>query len=485
MSLADAGRERRMNAFDHAIAPVLPVLLVVTALGCVAGVLRALDIAPLHVPLDPDEGWNAYHAVAAMAGHSPYPAHTDFMVNNYPPLSFYIVGIIGLLTGDPIVAGRIVSLVSFVCACICVALAVRQMKGGLQGAIFAAVLFAAILLLTSDYVGMDDPQLLGHALQLAALLFLLPAAGTSRAVPAAAVLFVAGGYVKHDLFVLPLASIAWLATYDRRSAFRLAIWCLALSLCGLALFRLIFGVDLLGELASARLWSLFQFVENFNTWLPFVAVPILGFAGLALWHQKDPAVALVVIYASVAICVGAFLAGGAGVDVNVMFDADIALAMSAGLALGRMLEQRGPVPHVVGRVFALAGLIPFAVVALQNTEWRDGDFWLHPMRDETALATQDIAFLQARKGPAICETLAYCYWAGKPASVDVFNLDQQLRTGRRNPSPFVSLLEAHHFSAIELDETEPFPLPPLVRSAILFNYRLDHTNDDGAFLIPR
>ncbi|HEY6578872.1 MAG TPA: hypothetical protein VIY09_06080, partial [Rhizomicrobium sp.] len=83
---------RRASSLDHAVAPILPVLLAVAAAACVAGFARAIAIAPLHVPLDPDEGWNAYNAVAAMAGRGLYPAASSLMVNNYPPLSFYLVG---------------------------------------------------------------------------------------------------------------------------------------------------------------------------------------------------------------------------------------------------------------------------------------------------------------------------------------------------------------------------------------------------------
>jgi hypothetical protein len=478
-------RERRMNAFDHAIAPVLPVLLAVAAFGCLAGIVRATAIVPLHVPLDPNEGWNAYYAAAAMAGHGPYPDPAGFMVNNYPPLSFYIVGFLGLLTGDQIVAGRIVSLVSFVCICGLTALVAQRMRDGLQGAIFSAVLVAAILLLTSDYVGMDDPQLLGHAFQLAALFVMLREPRTAWAVFATSLLFVAGGFVKHNLFVLPLATLIWLALFDRRNALRLAVWGIALSLCGLAAFRLFFGFDLLGVIASARLWSVAQFASGFAAWMPITLVPICGLLGLVMWHRKDPAITLAAIYAALAVCIGALMAGGAGVDVNAMFDADIALALGGGLALGRLLEEQSPLPHVVGRTFALASLIPFVVIASQSSDWRDVSFWLRPMRSETSLAAQDIAFLRAQPGPAICETLGFCYWAGKPASVDVFNLDQQLRAGGRDPAPFLSLLGARHFSSIELDETDPFPLPRTVQSAILYNYRIDHSNDDGVFLVPR
>ncbi|HEX4159808.1 MAG TPA: glycosyltransferase family 39 protein [Rhizomicrobium sp.] len=474
-----------MSAFDHAVAPVLPILLAIAALGCLAGIVRAAAMLPLHVPLDPNEGWNAYHAAAAMSGYGLYPATGSFMINNYPPLSFYLVGLLGLLTGDQIVAGRIVALASFVCICGFAVLSVRRLGAGQQGALFSAVLLAATLFLTSDYVGMDDPQLLGHAFQLAALLLVLREPRTALRVFAASVLFVAGGFVKHNLFVLPLATGLWLALFDRRNAIRLALYGIGLAVCGLVMIRLLFGFNLLGRLASARLWSFVQFVDSFATWLPFVLVPLLGLAALVIWRPKNSSPIFVAIYAALAVAAGAFMAGGAGVDVNAMFDADIALALGAGLVLARMLEEHAPLPHLLGLTFALAALTPFAALAAQSPDWREASFWLHPMRDETALAARDIKFLRAHPGPAICESLAFCYWAGKQDPVDVFNLDQQIRTGAHDPEPLLRAISAHHFAAIELDETDPFPLPRTVQSAILYNYRIDHTNDEGTFLLPR
>jgi len=49
------------------------------------------------LPLDPNEGWNAYFADAAIHGGVLYPAADALITNNYPPLSFYLVGAAGLL----------------------------------------------------------------------------------------------------------------------------------------------------------------------------------------------------------------------------------------------------------------------------------------------------------------------------------------------------------------------------------------------------
>ena len=111
-----------------------------------------------------------------MAGHALYPPPQSLMVNNYPPLV--------LLSGggaDPCTAMTMSSLPDAGCRCW---LSWRDRRVHRAGAApdglpldarpsSAPCSSPAVLLITSDYVGMDDPQLLGHALQMAALLLLL------------------------------------------------------------------------------------------------------------------------------------------------------------------------------------------------------------------------------------------------------------------------------------------------------------------------
>ena len=47
------------------------------------------------MPANYSEGWHAYRADAALAGGVLYPAPDALTSNNYPPLSFYVVGALG------------------------------------------------------------------------------------------------------------------------------------------------------------------------------------------------------------------------------------------------------------------------------------------------------------------------------------------------------------------------------------------------------
>src|SRR5258706_9934134 len=111
-------------------ARILSALLIVLGLCCAAGFYRAVAIVGLPVPLDPNEGWNAYHQVAAISGGAFYPGPHAFMINNYPPLSFYLVGALGVLLGDNIVAGRVVSLAAFLFVAVMIGLSARRMGCG-------------------------------------------------------------------------------------------------------------------------------------------------------------------------------------------------------------------------------------------------------------------------------------------------------------------------------------------------------------------
>jgi hypothetical protein len=415
-----------------------------------------------------------------MAGH-PYPDAHGYIVNNYPPLSFYVVGAVGHLIGDNIVAGRIVSLAAFLGVAAAIFQAARTMGCHAIPAALASLLFTAWLIVGSDYVGMDDPQLLGHALEIAALLLVLK---NSPDDIAAAVLFAVALFVKHNLVALPLAVGLWLLMEDRSRARRFIGAGFASALLGLVLFRLAYGSNLLAHLTSARSYSFALLVDNVESWLVWGIIPTLLAVGLALFYRQDKYVLLGLFYAAVSMFVGVAFSGGAGVDANVFFDADIALSLCAALALTHFCK-RGDRWQALVATLLLLPLAAGLYQAAAGEDWRDRDFWLHPMAEEAATARRDIAFIHARTGRALCEMLSLCYWAGKKAEVDTFNTGQQFATGVRSDADLIRQIDARAFAVMEFDTLEPFALGPRVKAAVFKTYRIDHTNDEGVFFVPR
>ncbi|HEY2008057.1 MAG TPA: hypothetical protein VGH23_03645 [Rhizomicrobium sp.] len=430
------------------------------ALGLVslALLMRNILAIPAHVPLDPNEGWNATHALAAVTGHGLYPSPQALMVNNYPPLSFYLIGILARHGGDAIVTGRWVSLAAYLAVASGIAAVLRRMECRSRAVFLGTLFFAALLLVTSDYVGMDDPQLLGHAVQLIALLLVL-----HEHVMLAAALFAASLFIKHNLLALPLAAGLWLLLQDRRAGLHFLLWGLAFALSGLVLFQLHFGTGLIAQLTSPRLSSLAN----------------IGTAVRRLWWAVLPAIAMTGVwpdrhslfcslYAGLALLLGLTFAAGDGVDANAFFDFGIALSLALGL-----IVERGRWP-----VLAAASAVPLLIFLALTV--KDNNFFFTRAFAQTS--AQDIAFLKSHDGPVLCDQLSLCLWAGKGAEVDVFNIGEAIKAGARDPAPLVRMITTHHFSTLQMVDMDG--LGPEIRRAIEKNYRADHSDDNGVFLIP-
>jgi hypothetical protein len=460
--------------------PRLALVAVLALLGliCAVGLWRVVTVLGLALPFDPNEGWNAYHTAALMRGHALYPGHAAYLVNNYPPLSFYVVGVAGWIVGDNIAAGRLVSL--FAVAAIALAMTIVARRQGADRAVslLPALWFVAGLLISTDYVGMDDPQMLAHAVSICGLLVLTQKPASRFSVAGAALLFVAAFFVKHNVVALPVAAFLWLLFEDRKRALKLAGYGILFVAVGLVAFRLIYGVSLLAVVATARLYSVDQLVAALLHWLYWTGFAVLALAVLAAIRLRDHAVRFCAIYAAVAIAIGGYFLGGAGVDPNVMFDADIALGLSLALVVQRL---GGWVRPAAAAVLAA----PLLFTAATDKEWQVIYLDFHAVAEESFIAHGDIAFMAAQKGPGLCEMLSFCYWAGKPPAVDMFNVGQQFETGTRSDAEVVRDVAAKRYAVIQFDPGEPYALGENVANALAHSYRLHHSDDFGIFYVPR
>ena len=183
----------------------------------------------------------------------------------------------GSIVGDNIIAGRIVSLVAFLCVAAGIFQAARFMGCRALHAAFASLLFMAWLIVSTDYVGMNDPQLFAHAIQIAGLLLVL------RSTPndiAAAALFALAIFVKHNLVTMPAAVGLWLLMTDRARARRFIGAGFAFLLSGLVLFRVLYGDSLL-----------FAFDVIAQLFVPIASgqCPAMDGVGLRSYHCPEPA----------------------------------------------------------------------------------------------------------------------------------------------------------------------------------------------------
>lgn len=420
------------------------ILLAVLLLGPVLTI-------PLRIPINYNEGWNAgFDARAVGLGSGPlYPGPDSFVFDNYPPLGFLIVGTVGrFLFADMIVAGRVIALLSLLASAGLVFVCARAMGAAIRPALAAALL---LLLVTATfyrgYVAMDDPQWLAHATMLGGLATLLAATRNAvlpwRRIVLAALLMVAGGFIKHNLVALPVATTLWLLwTRPRPGALFVAASVLAIGL-GLALLHWRYGpaafADIFHHRRIFRVHLLTHAISRLAPLLPAALVFCL-----TLRRRTEGAyTGLVALFAAIALVTGTLQRMGEGVYYNAHFEAMIAVCLGFGLALQHAGERR----RAALLLFALAPVLgampwhlPIAWTTVVDREARQ-EAW-RPV----------IAALAAAPGSVGCEMSSLCHWAGKPFTVDLFNLTQSVLAG--GPlEPFRTAVAQRDFALFQDDPT--------------------------------
>jgi hypothetical protein len=179
------------------------------------------------------------------------------------------------------------------------------------------------------------------------------------------------------------------------------------------------------------------------------------------------------------------LAGGEGVYWNAMFDAEWALCLTAALALNRFAPDSSATAAGARLGMAAAYVAaPVIVLAMSATiHWLSPRFWLDPRWSEAETAARDIDFVRRHPGPALCENLAICYWAGKSVEADFFNLQQRARREPGRTDALARAIEARRFAVVLVDDPGR-DLGPAVARALREHYLVDHENQWGRFLVP-
>ena len=383
-------------------------------------------------------------------------------------------------------AGRVLSLCAFVIWTIALALTARRLGCGWAESAFAAVLLAVNILVFVDYyVGVNDPQLLAHAVSAFAPFVLLREPRTHGSLFGCALLFAAGIFVKHNLVAIPLACVVWLLWFDRRAGWRLMAYGAVVGVAGLAGCIAAFSPGFLEHLSAPRSSSVGKLLLMIRQVAPMLVIPLTVVIVLIRRLRHDPQVMFGVLLAAAGtlVAIGSFYKGG--VYWNTMFDAAWGLGLTAALALTRLTSIGGIAGARWRWGLAAAYLVvPLAVVAgSASVHWGSPRFWLDPRWSERESTAREVAFVSSTPGPALCENLAICSWAGKPAEVDFFSMSERIRLDPQADAPLVALIEAQRFRVAQLDFLHY--LGPRFDAALTRRYALDHEGRAGALLLPR
>lgn len=438
-----------------------------------------------------NEGWTAFHAADAALGRPLYPPPGSLFYNNYPPLGYFLIGGLGRVIGDTILAGRLLSVVAFLMLVSGVFSALKAMGCARRAALFGAGVFAATFLYDYDYVGVSDPQILANAVQLMGLVVLLKAPRTTISMALAALIFVLAFFIKHAVIAQTLVAGLWLLATDRKSGLKFAGFGLVFGAIGLFLFRVAYGQDLFAHLHDPRVWWVYFALWALGGRLPAAILPLASIGVLAWRFRTDKYVVFCVAYLLVSIALAFWFLGGAGTGGKMLFDAVIALGLCAGIGLQRWGEANPKME----KWFALCQFLPVVmIITFKSATGKMPHHWLSSENPAVTDSARDIAFLQAQKGPVLCGEPALCFRAGKGFEIDLWGYQEAVAVHARDGHELLDMIRARRFTALQLGRPpNALDAPPegdpkwsaTISRAIMQNYKIAYTSSNGAFWVVK
>jgi hypothetical protein len=460
---ACATRERRKSHSPLYLRLLQWLLYAIAILAFAWPVYRAF----LNIEIENNEGWNAYFADAAMGKMPLYPSSAQLITNNYPPLSFFVVGLGGRLVGDPVLAGRLLSLISVIAIATAIALSVRRLGGTRAAAAISAAFYIAMMSQCfARYVGMNEPQLFSHAIMVFGFLAFLGARSRDRGYVMPVLVMALAGFVKHNIIAMPLTVFAWLGMNRRREALKCLGAAIVVIVTGIAICYVCFGRDFFLNIFSPRHYSFQNAIGTFQD-LQWVSVGLLACSCNSYARWRDPSVRLCSVLIAIALATFFLQKTGDGVGINAQFDLVIAVAIGLGLAYTQVplwpLARRLP-PSV-----AQAILLVVVCARLLMPKELETVRLLVDRRFKNEIAIREQAMVDSVErvrrtpGDVLCPMLI-SYRAGKPFAVDSFNVKQRMLVGALPKDAITARVAAGTLTIVETDQRaqwkKPFQVKP-------------------------
>ncbi|WP_130732653.1 hypothetical protein [Komagataeibacter xylinus] len=409
-----------------------------------------------HIPLAQNEGWNAYQIdrVINPALGPLYPDPQNGLIfNNYPPLSFYIVGYFSkYVTHDVMVAGRIVSFLFMTASCFLCSLCVKSLGGkpiGIILSFFIPFLYTALYF--RWWFATNDPQWVSIFFVLISLFISINCMKSNKDdryfyICLAAFFSVVAGTAKHNELSIPLSITIILFLYDRKIFYT---WCISgIVFTALAFLCLdaILGHNMIEDVFfHPRVMSL-SYLKSIQVSLGWMAT--LYIASIpCLFAMKDKKLRNVIaIIFTVCLVLGICQRAGEGVSDNAQIDTLIALAIVIGMGVSIFPEkwQGYRTPSMI--LLTIVSIAPPAIKSITHLPGNIKKIQQIPAQQKRWDAIYNMISSDPR--PSACRMLSICYWAGQPYTVDMFNLGQYLKLNGKNKI-FHDMVENKEFGIIE------------------------------------
>ena len=474
----------------------------------------------LFAEFDYNEGWNLYNT-QKVALHQPlYPATYAWTAVNYPALSFHLVALLGRFTHEYLFTARVLSLLGLCLTAFFAGAIVQRTTRSRSAAWLTGLFLIAWFSAAADaYVGTDDPQILAQAFFMAGLYVYLRGHRQGWALDASALLFVVGGNIKHNLIEFPIAVFLDLLITAPRRALRFAATGALLAGISIFLTSQIDGAAYVSSMLAPRAYSFMDGVTTMLLLPTYSPLPVLVALAAAWLCWRNPERRVLALLLGCALVVNTVFSGGSGVDINGSFGSMLAIVLLCGvfstwvppvsnLRPGNPRRLSNWVPQVSflrpGIPRTITGLrspvtvfsilfLGLAVPMIHSGNARTDEAF-QANRETAQRFSAEVAYLRQQPGPALCESMLRCAYAGKPYIYDPFNATRFIGQGKLDANVIVDQIKNHRYGAIQmynsadqkLADPEPqmsFTIPIL--QAINQYYRPALENEDGTIYLPR
>ena len=440
-------------------ASAILVLLLVAILA----IIYPVRCVPWNVMIcGPNEGWNAYFAQAAMHGEGLYPHPDQLITNNYPPLSFYTVGLLGVVLGDPILAGRWIAFLSLLTISFFIFKIVRELGGERSGGIVGASFFVATMgLFFERYVAMNDPQLLALAIIIAGFYLFLKALKHKKRYFLAFAMMVFAGFFKQNIIMFPLSALLWLLVRKEQNIFwKCLVYSIILIAAGFALCYACYGSGFFFNFFAPRRFF------GAQAMVALLDLQSIGLAAiissLVLWkYRRENNVVLLLILLAVGLASHFLQRVGSGVDSNSQFDFNIAVALAVGTAFHLLLPfsrkdqcHSSELPQTFFVMLLLAPL--FLAPGMSLVQKGLSSHFNEEARWREQCMLENIKKVQATPGDVLSEPYIL-YRAGKSFIVDGFNLEERIQAGSVSPTVLLNRVKQHQLTKVNTDANDTWP----------------------------
>lgn len=430
------------------------------SLGLLALAVLLLLLAPVirigfKFEIDYNEGWNLYHGLKAASGLPLYDGQNEWMPLNYPPFSFYFVGIIGRLSGDPLLTGRIIAFLCLLLVSLGAGYTVKKLGGEVYDAFFASIFCLGLFAVYAPhYVGMNDPQMLGHVFIVGGLLVYLQNRSKGSKMFIVALLFFVGLFIKHNLALIPIAVTIDIFLHSRRNFLK---WIGYLTFIGggfVFITYMIFGSEFFHQLSFSirNTYSLQKAIDRGVELGTKMKIPLIAVFPWVLYAFKKIRLRIISIYLVISIATGVYASGQIGIDVNVFFGLFICLSIAAAmllLYLRRTLRHFFN-PNLICSILPLILALSIITMASQKIV-RKEILPYSEYRLTQQIFLEDASFLATQPGPVLCENMSLCHYAKKSVEYDPFNTSEMIVTGRMDENNILKCLESGYFSIVQLN----------------------------------